>query len=127
MGCRKRHRFAKAPLRTYFFLVFVLTAVQGGALWHSSVLVALTGSIFESNMAGKDGLAVMSLGMVGKIAGLSFRNNSFYCASGKYGLEKKLDEVKVWKPSSFFAVFVSPQQYTFVTESLSQNIKNIIF
>ena len=78
-------------------------------------------------MAGKDGLAVTSLGEVEAFAELSFRKNSFYCASGKYGLEKDSGEVEVWKPSSFLAPPVSRQQYNFGTEFLSQHIKNIIF
>ena len=46
-------------------------------------------------MAGEDGLAVMSLGVVNNIANLSFQNNSFFCASGKYGLEEDSDEIEV--------------------------------
>ena len=73
----------------------MLSAAQGGALLHSGVLVALTGSIFESNRAGKDGLAVMSLGVAEKIADSLFRNNSLFCASGKYGLMKDRNETEV--------------------------------
>ena len=46
-------------------------------------------------MAGEDGLAVMSLGGANNIANLTFQNNSFFCASGKYGLEEDSDEVEV--------------------------------
>ena len=80
---------------TLFYALFVLPAVQGGALLHSGVLVALTNCSFESNMAGEDGLAVMSLGLVNCIRDLTFQKNSFFCASGKYGLEKDSDEVEV--------------------------------
>ena len=83
------------PYNPAFPLIFALPAVQGGALLHSGVLVALTECTFESNTAGEDGLAVMSLGMVNNITDLTFRNNSFFCASGKYGLEKNSDEVEV--------------------------------
>ena len=81
--------------RHFFFLIFFLPAVQGGALLHSGVLVALTYSTFDSNMAGEDGLAVMSLGMAEVMSNLSFRNNSFVCSSGKYALEENSDEVEV--------------------------------
>ena len=46
-------------------------------------------------MAGEDGLAVMSLGLVNNMKNLAFRNNSFFCTSGKYGLEEPSDEVEV--------------------------------
>ena len=46
-------------------------------------------------MAGEDGLAVMSLGLIHNITDLTFHNNSFFCASGKYGLEEDNDEVEV--------------------------------
>ena len=46
-------------------------------------------------MAGKDGLAVMSLGLIENITDLTFENNSFFCASGKYSLEEDSDEVEV--------------------------------
>ena len=85
--------FDKQP--TLYFTSFVLPAIQGGALLHSGVLVALTNCTFESNMAGEDGLAVMSFGLVNNIRDLTFRKNSFFCASGKYGLDKDIDEVEV--------------------------------
>ena len=46
-------------------------------------------------MAGEDGLAVMSLGLINNITDLTFQNNSFFCASGKYGLEEDSEEVEV--------------------------------
>ena len=46
-------------------------------------------------MAGEDGLAVMSLGIAEVISAVSFQNNSFYCASGKYGLTVDSDSVEV--------------------------------
>ena len=46
-------------------------------------------------MAGEDGLAVTIFGLVDDITNLTFRNNSFYCASGKYDLEGNKDEVEV--------------------------------
>ena len=61
---------------------------------HSGTLEALTGCIFESNMAGRDGLAVTIFGLVDDITNLTFRTNSFYCASGKYGLVRDNDEVR---------------------------------
>ena len=46
-------------------------------------------------MAGEDGLAVMSLGMLNDIRSLTFQNNSVFCALGKYGFEEDSDEVEV--------------------------------
>ena len=46
-------------------------------------------------MAGEDGLAVMSLGLIENITDLTFENNSFFCASGKYSLEEDRYEVEV--------------------------------
>ena len=46
-------------------------------------------------MAGEDGLAVLSIGGVNNIANLTFQNNLFFGASGKYGLEEDSDEVEV--------------------------------
>ena len=44
-------------------------------------------------MAGEDGLAVMSLGIAENISALSFRNNSFFCPSGKYGFTEDDSEL----------------------------------
>ena len=79
-----------------FSLIFtvLIPEVQGGALLHSGVLVALTGCTFESNMAGEGGLAVMSLGPAEDVSALSFRNNSFFCSAGMYGLTEDLVEVR---------------------------------
>ena len=49
-------------------------------------------------MAGEDGLAVMSLGIVVNISALSFRNNSFFCPSGKYGLAEDYSELVEVRP-----------------------------
>ena len=69
--------------------------VEGGALLHFGTLEALTDCTFESNMAGEDGVAVTIFGLVDNITNLTFRDNSFYCASGKYGLVENNDEVEV--------------------------------
>ena len=45
-------------------------------------------------MAGGDGLAVTIFGLVDDITNLTFRTNSFYCASGTYGLVRDDDEVR---------------------------------
>ena len=95
MNSREGHRSASIPLRQPIFLLILRPAVQGGALLHSGVLVALTGCTFESNMAGEDGLAVMSLGIAENISALSFRNNSFFCTAGKYGLTEDSELVEV--------------------------------
>ena len=95
MRSREGYRFSHA-CKPVFFISPVQPAVQGGALLHSGVLVALTNCTFEWNMAGEDGLAVMSLGLVNNMKNLTFQNNSFFCTSGKYGLEEGSDEVEVW-------------------------------
>ena len=45
--------------------------------------------------AREDELAVMSLGIVNSITDSLFQNNSFFCSSGKNGLEEDINEVKV--------------------------------
>ena len=100
MNSREGQRSANTPLVNLCFLLFLLIipAVQGGALLHSGVLVALTGCTFELNMAGEDGLAVMSLGIAENISALSFRNNSFFCPSGKYGFTEDDSELVEVRP-----------------------------
>ncbi|CAN0193529.1 unnamed protein product, partial [Ascophyllum nodosum] len=70
---------------------FVQPVALGGALLHSGVLVALNGCTFESNIAGEDGLAVITLGTVEHMAASSFRNNFIFCASGMYSLAEDSD------------------------------------
>ena len=77
-----------------FTLLLLPPVDHGGAFLHSGVLVALINCTFEYNMAGEDGLAVMSVGIAEKISALSFRNNSFSCTEGKYGLAEDLVEVR---------------------------------
>ena len=100
MTSREGQRSANTPLANLCFLLFLLIipAVQGGALLHSGVLVALTKCTFEYNMAGEDGLAVMSIGIAENISALSFRNNSFSCPSGKYGLTEDDSELVEVRP-----------------------------
>ena len=95
MNSREGNRSAITPLANLCFLLFVLLIPEdeGGALLHSGVLVALTNCTFEYNMAGEDGIAVMSLGDA-VISTLLFRNNSFFCSTGKYGLTEDLVEVR---------------------------------
>ena len=75
--------------------MLLIPAVQGGAILHSGVLVALTGCTFGWNMAGEDGIAVMSIGIAEHISASSFQNNLFFCASGEYGLAEDSDLVEV--------------------------------
>ena len=98
MSSRERHSFTKGIFANHILPCFYyfIPEVQGGALLHSGTLEALTECTFESNMAGEDGLlAVMSLGIINYITDLTFKNNSFFCASGKYGLEEDIDEIEV--------------------------------
>ena len=97
MSSRERHSFTNAYLRTIFLPCFYyyIPEVQGGALLHTGTLEALTECTFKSNMAGEDGLAVMSLGIINYIADLTFKNNSFFCASGKYSLEEDSYQIEV--------------------------------
>ncbi|CAM9621188.1 unnamed protein product [Ectocarpus sp. 6 AP-2014] len=60
---------------------------SGGALAHSSVLLTLSGSTFKSNMAGEEGYAVMSLGPLRSMDGLTFAENVQHCGVGTYGYD----------------------------------------
>ena len=65
-------------------------------------------------MAGEDGLAVMSLGIAENISVSSFRNNSFFCPSGKYGLTEDYSELVEVRPCPKY------QMYKFVGVVLLQ-------
>lgn len=54
---------------------------------HSSVLLTLSGSTFKSNMAGEEGYAVMSLGPLRSMDGLTFAENVQHCGVGTYGYD----------------------------------------
>ena len=127
MNSREGQRSANTPLANLCFLLFVLLIpeVEGGALLHSGVLVALTGCTFEYNMAGEDGLAIMSLGTTETISALSFRNNSFFCHAGKYGLTEDSELVEVRPCPTRCTNLSGSSHYSsdFVTKYFSRAVK----
>lgn len=72
----------------FFFARIAIAESSGGALAHSSALLALSGSTFESNLAGEEGYAVMSLGPLRSLDTLAFGENVRHCGVGTYGFEQ---------------------------------------
>lgn len=62
------------------------TESSGGALYVSSTITSLNGTLFESNAAG-DGPAVMNEGTIETMWGTTFNSNTFFCAEGTYGYD----------------------------------------
>lgn len=54
---------------------------------HAGVMVSMSDSVFEDNLAGSEGPAVLSLGLLKNLVGVSFSGNGFYCAAGLYSTE----------------------------------------
>ena len=57
--------------------------------------MSMANSTFVSNKAGKDGLAIMSIGRLGEVTNVSFANNIVHCPIGQYGLDEEAVQVGV--------------------------------
>lgn len=57
---------------------------SGGGLVHGGVLAELSNSIFELNRAGNEGPAILSLGQLRSMSGVTFRDNYYYCEAGQF-------------------------------------------
>ena len=128
MNSRAGHRSANTSLGNLCFLLFlfIIPAVQGGALLHSGVLVALTGCTFESNMAGEDGLAVMSLGIAENLSALSFQNNFYICPSGKYGFTEDDNELVEVRPCPTRCTHLSGSSHCSSDDRCTTLLQNIL-
>ena len=62
----------------------VLTEYSGGAVFHTGSLW-LVHTMFEGNMAGAEGPAMISIGLLQGITNVSFSQNSYFCSAGEYG------------------------------------------
>lgn len=60
---------------------------SGGALVHAGVIEHMSDTNFRRNGAGKEGPAILSLGLLNSIADVTFDGNAFYCAVGKFSGE----------------------------------------
>ncbi|CAM9169107.1 unnamed protein product, partial [Sphacelaria rigidula] len=61
-------------------------AISGGAIEHTGVLLATNGTVFEANVAGEEGCAVMGH--------VTFTDNSLYCSAGTYGYDDVIEGVE---------------------------------
>lgn len=75
---------------------FITTESSGGALFHHAGFLNLDGGNFTGNMAGSEGLAVVTFGSLELSYDfpLVFANNSFYCPAGQYGFERVYPQVR---------------------------------
>lgn len=60
---------------------------------HAGVMEEVSGTVFRRNSAGNEGPAVLSLGIVQTISGVTFEDNVFYCDVGSYSREAALSPV----------------------------------
>lgn len=58
-----------------------------GSLW-------LVNATFEGNMAGAEGPAMISIGLLEGVSNVTFTKNSFHCSAGEYGV------INQWKVRS---------------------------
>ena len=77
-------------------------------------------------MAGEDGLAVMSLGIAKNISALSFRNNSFFCPLGKYGLTEDDSELVEVRPCPTRCTNLSESSYCSSNDRCTTLLQNIL-
>lgn len=55
--------------------------------------VRVTSTSFLENEAGREGLAILSIGSIQQASNLTFSNNTLHCPTGEFGYEKIADEV----------------------------------
>ncbi|CAN0467021.1 unnamed protein product, partial [Ectocarpus sp. 8 AP-2014] len=55
----------------------------------------ISGTTFEGNGAGNEGPAVVSLGLLSYMGGVSFDGNSFYCEEGTFSTEVEIEGEEV--------------------------------
>lgn len=54
---------------------------------HAGVMTGISDTVFEDNGAGSEGPAVLSLGLLSTMEGVTFDGNGFFCEQGTYGME----------------------------------------
>lgn len=54
---------------------------------HAGVIEHMSGTSFRRNGAGKEGPAILSLGLLNSITDVAFEANAFYCPVGKFSGE----------------------------------------
>lgn len=98
--CRSLQLLFLFPSTAYCSFWFI--ALAGGAFLHSGVLVGLRSTDFFENMAGEDGLAIMSLGIAETFSNVTFEANTFHCPPGEYGhdVDQFDDEVNMTHAST---------------------------
>lgn len=56
----------------------------------AGVTEEISDTVFEANGAGNEGPAVLSLGLLSYMSGVTFDDNAFYCEEGKFSTEVEL-------------------------------------
>ncbi|CAN0176581.1 unnamed protein product [Scytosiphon promiscuus] len=74
-------------------LLILPTVRSGGAMFHHAGYASLTDTNFTGNMAGSEGLAVITFGDLDipsfpDSERVFFADNSFFCPLGQYGFDK---------------------------------------
>lgn len=63
---------------------------SGGALVHAGVMQEISDSEFKGNRAGNEGPAVLSLGQIDYMGGVTFDDNDFFCQEGTFSMERQV-------------------------------------
>lgn len=66
---------------------------SGGAIFHSGFL-RVSNATFVANLVGKDGPAIMSIGLLKELSNVSFLGNAYRCPAGQYGYILDNSQVK---------------------------------
>lgn len=54
---------------------------------HAGVVEDMSNTLFSHNGAGNEGPAILSLGILNAMTSVTFLENGFYCAAGKYSAD----------------------------------------
>lgn len=54
---------------------------------HTGVMTEISDTVLEENSAGDEGPAVLSLGLLSTMSGVTFDGNDFYCEEGEYSTD----------------------------------------
>lgn len=70
-------------------LLLLSTVSSGGVLFHHAGSAQLSDTNFTGNLAGSEGLAVVTFGNLNfDSETIFFSNNSYFCPLGQYGYDK---------------------------------------
>lgn len=55
----------------------------------------ITSTTFEANNAGKEGMAILSVGVLQEAINVTFIENTLHCPINQYGFDKDINEVMI--------------------------------